>query len=84
METLPKAIWLTRFGRCLMRLQPSMTAVKAAQQSVTAFRTASDVWPERAAERLSEALVQQVAEDAPTSAVRIRRAALSSEQGSQA
>jgi hypothetical protein len=50
MQTFSKANWLSRFGRRLMRLHPSMTAVSAAGHSINAWRAVPDVEPESAAE----------------------------------
>jgi hypothetical protein len=50
METsLSKADWIHRFGRALMRLQPTMNAVTAAATAVHAYPDTQDVEPEEAA-----------------------------------
>jgi hypothetical protein len=53
---LSKAVWLDRFGRHLLKLVPTLTAVDAAAHSVGAYREQQDVWPEKAAERLARDL----------------------------
>jgi hypothetical protein len=51
-EFVPKAAWLTRFGRWLMQLHPMMTAVAAARLSVDAHQRRFGESPEDAAESL--------------------------------
>jgi hypothetical protein len=53
---LSKAVWLDRFGRHLLKLVPTLTAVEAAARSVDAYREQQDVWPEKAAERMARVL----------------------------
>lgn len=50
MQMQTKADWLGRFGRRLMRLNPTMTAVVAAKHSFAAWRDSPGAEPERAAE----------------------------------
>ena len=56
MAAVPKGAWLTRFGRRLMRLRPSLTAVDAAQYSVAAFRENREKSPENVAEQVGNSL----------------------------
>ena len=47
---LSKPIWLERFGNELMRMDPSLNAVKAAEFAVATHPGAYDIRPEKAAQ----------------------------------